>query len=60
MPGTHFVTFVAESTGELIEHVMKIQSSSAMAAYGKAVADVRTVESINMFREVKRWVPASN
>ncbi|MEL0218412.1 MAG: hypothetical protein VXB09_12250 [Gammaproteobacteria bacterium] len=60
VPGTHFVTFVAESTGELVEHVMKIQSSSAMAAYGKTVADLRTVESINMFREVKRWVPASN
>ena len=60
MPGTHFVTFVAESTGELIEQVMKIQGSPAMATYGKAVADVRTVEAINMFREVKRWVPASN
>lgn len=60
VPGTHFVTFVAESSGELIEHVMNIQSSPAMSAYGKAVADFRTVESTNMFREVKRWVPASN
>ena len=29
VPGTHFVTFVAESSGELIDHVMKIQASSS-------------------------------
>ena len=60
IPGTHFVTFVAESSGELIDHILKIQASPAMAAYTQAVADVRRVEATNMFREVKRWVPASN
>ena len=60
VPGTHFVTFVAESRGELIEHIMKVQGSPAMAIYSRAVAGIRTVEATNMFREVKRWVPTTN
>jgi hypothetical protein len=55
--GTHFVTFVAESTGALVNNVMAVQTSAAMSDYLSAVADIRTLEATNMFREVKRWVP---
>ena len=58
--GTHFVTFVAESTGALVSSVMAVQTSAAMADYLSAVGDIRTLEATNMFREVKRWAPATN
>ncbi|MDB2449564.1 hypothetical protein N9W97_02285 [Pseudomonadales bacterium] len=58
--GTHFVTFVAESTGALVSSVMAVQTSAAMADYLSAVGDIRTLEATNMFREVKRWAPDTN
>lgn len=55
MPGTHFVTFVGNSRGQLTEAIMQMQSTEAMSAYLEAAEGTRKVEAINMFSEVKRW-----
>ena len=55
MPGTHFVTFVADTRGKLTEAMMAMQSSQDMAAYIQAVGDSREIEAVNMFSEVQRW-----
>ena len=55
MPGTHFVTFVADSRGKLTEAIVALQSSKDAAAFMKVAAGVRKLEAINMFSEVKRW-----
>ncbi len=55
VPGTHFVTFVADSRGKLTEAVVAMQSSKESAAYMAAAAGTRTLEATNMFTEVKRW-----
>ena len=55
VPGTHFVTFVADTRGKLTEAIMAMQNSNDMAAYMQAVGSSRKVEAINMFSEVQRW-----
>ena len=55
VPGTHFVTFVANTRGKLTEAIMAMQNSNDMAAYMQAVGSSRKVEAINMFSEVQRW-----
>jgi hypothetical protein len=54
-PGTHFVTFVADSRGKLTEAIVAMQSSKESAAYMAAAAATRKLEATNMFSEVKRW-----
>ena len=55
MPGTHLVTFVADSRGKLTEAIVAMQSSKESAAYMAAAAGTRKVEATNMFSEIKRW-----
>ena len=55
VPGTHFVTFVADTRGKLTEAIMAMQNSDDMAAYMQAVGSSRKIEAINMFSEVQRW-----
>ena len=55
MPGTHFVTFVADSRGKLTEAIIEMQSSDEMAAYMESASDSRYLEATNMFFELKRW-----
>jgi hypothetical protein len=55
MPGTHFVTFVADSRGKLTEAMMAIQSSKEMASYMQSASGARTPEATNMFFELRRW-----
>lgn len=55
MPGTHFVTFVADSRGKLTEAFVAMQSSEEYAAYIRAAAVTREIEATNMFSEIKRW-----
>ena len=55
IPGTHFVTFVADTRGKLTEAIMAMQNSKDMAAYIQAVGGSREIEGINMFSEVQRW-----
>ena len=55
VPGTHFVTFVADTRGKLTEAIMAMQNSNDMAAYMQAVGSSRKVEAVNMFSEVQRW-----
>ena len=55
VPGTHFVTFVADTRGKLTEAIMAMQNSNDMAAYMQAVGSSRKVEAITMFSEVQRW-----
>ena len=55
MPGTHFVTFVADSRGKLTEVIVAMQSSKESAAYMQAAAGMRVLDATNMFAEVKRW-----
>ena len=55
MPGTHFVTFVADSRGKLTEAMMAMQSSKEMANYMESASGARTPEATNMFFELKRW-----
>ena len=55
MPGTHFVTFVADTRGKLTEAIMAMQSSKDMTTYLEAVGDSREIEAINMFSELQRW-----
>ena len=55
VPGTHFVTFVADTRGKLTEAIMAMQNSNDIAAYMQAVGSSRKVEAINMFSEVQRW-----
>ena len=55
MPGTHFVTFVADTRGKLTEAMMAMQSSEEMAAYMESASGARTPEATNMFFELKRW-----
>jgi len=54
-PGTHFVTFVADSRGKLTEAMMAMQSSKEMASYMDSASGARTLEATNMFFELKRW-----
>ena len=54
-PGTHFVTFVADSRGKLTEAMMAMQSSKEMASYMESASGARTPEATNMFFELKRW-----
>ena len=55
MPGTHFITFVADSRGKLMEAVTKMQASTQMAAYLAQIGDARELEQISMTIEAKRW-----
>ena len=55
VPGTHFVTFVADTRGKLTEAIMAMQNSNDMATYMQAVGSSRKVEANNMFSEVQRW-----
>ena len=55
MPGTHFVTFVADSRGKLTEAIIEMQSSDEMAAYMESASESRYLEATNMFFELKRW-----
>tara|TARA_B100001964_G_scaffold240584_1_gene310723 strand:- start:165 stop:629 length:465 start_codon:yes stop_codon:yes gene_type:complete len=55
MPGTHFVTFVADSRGKLTEAMMAMKSSKEMASYMEIASGARALEAINMFFELKRW-----
>ena len=55
MPGTHFVTFVADSRGKLTEAMMAMQSSKEMASYMESASGARALEASNMFFELKRW-----
>ena len=55
MPGTHFVTFVADSRGKLTEAIVAMQSSKESAAYMQSAAGMRMLDATNMFAEVKRW-----
>jgi hypothetical protein len=56
MPGTHFVTFVADTRGKLTEAMMALQGTEAMASYTAAASGTRTLEATNMTAEIKRWV----
>ena len=56
MPGTHFVTFVADTRGKLTEAMMALQGTEAMASYAAAASGTRTLEATNMTTEIKRWV----
>ena len=56
MPGTHFVTWVADSRGKLVEAMQTVRSSPDTNAYRIAVSGKRTLEATNMSMEVKRWV----
>ena len=53
--GTHFITFVAGSMGQLLDGVSTVQGSKAMASYQKGVQGTRTLESTNVSIELKRW-----
>lgn len=55
MPGTHTVTFVADSRGKLTEAFVAMQSSKEFAAYMGAAAVTRELNSTSMFSEIKRW-----
>ena len=55
MPGTHFVTWVADSRGKLVE-AMGQYASAETQAYMAAASGKRTLEATNMSMEVKRWV----
>ena len=56
MPGTHFVTFVADTRGKLTEAMMALRGTEAMASYAAAASGTRTLEATNMTAEIKRWV----
>ena len=56
MPGTHFVTWVADSRGNLVEAMQAVRNSPDTDAYRIAVSGKRTLEATNMSIEVKRWV----
>ena len=56
MPGTHFVTWVADSRGSLVEAMQAVRNSPDANAYRVAVSGKRTLEATNMSIEVKRWV----
>ena len=56
MPGTHFVTWVADSRGKLVEAMQTVRNSPDANAYRIAVSGKRTLEATNMSIEVKRWV----
>ena len=56
MPGTHFVTWVADSRGKLVEAMQTVRNSPDANAYRIAVSGKRTLEATNMSMEVKRWV----
>jgi len=56
MPGTHFVTFVADTRGKLTEAMMALQGTEAMASYVAAASGTRTLEATNMTTEIKRWM----
>ena len=56
MPGTHFVTWVADSRGNLVEAMQAVRNSPDANAYRVAVSGKRTLEATNMSIEVKRWV----
>ena len=56
MPGTHFVTWVADSRGNLVEAMQAVRNSPDTDAYRIAVSGKRTLEATNMSVEVKRWV----
>jgi len=55
IPGTHFITFVADSRGKLMEAVTKMQASEQMAAYLSQIGDTRKLEQTSMTVEAKRW-----
>lgn len=55
MPGTHFITFVADSRGKLIEAITRMQASEQMAAYLSQIGDTRKLEQTSMTVEAKRW-----
>ena len=56
MPGTHFVTWVADSRGKLMEAMNALRNSADAASYMAAARGTRTLESTNMSVEVKRWI----
>lgn len=56
MPGTHFVTWVADSRGKLVEAMGAVRNSAETQAYMAAANGTRTLEATNMSMEVKRWV----
>ena len=57
MPGTHFVTWVADSRGKLVEAMGAVRNSAeTQPAYMAAASGKRTLEATNMSMEVKRWV----
>lgn len=55
MAGTHFVTWVADSQGKLMEAMTALRSSKDTATYMEAASGTRTLEATNMSVEVKRW-----
>ena len=59
IPGTHFVTFVADTRGKLTEAIMVMQNSKDMSAYIEAVGESREIEGINMQSEIQRWTGGS-
>ena len=59
IPGTHFVTFVADTRGKLTEAIMAMQNSKDMSAYIEAVGESREIEGINMQSEIQRWTGGS-
>ena len=59
IPGTHFVTFVADTRGKLTEAIMAMQNSKDMSAYIEAVGESREIEGINMQSEIQRWIGGS-
>ena len=56
MPGTHFVSWVADSRGKLVEAMQAVRNSPDTNAYMAAASGKRTLEATNMSIEVKRWV----
>jgi hypothetical protein len=55
MAGTHFVTWVADSQGKLMEAMTALRASKDLAAYMGSASGKRTLEATNMSMEVKRW-----